>query len=116
MLRLEFPNQVKDTGLALPDSTPKTLIQVDSENLPYACQCPCCGALFNLPEGLLYKVEEDDLIDGDLGADITTQASTDIDVNTSGNSTPEFVSSSTTSVSGTSPSTSEAGGSDDSFI
>lgn len=69
MLRIELPDNIKDSGLALPTSTPRTLVEVDSESLPYACQCPCCGSLFNIPEGLLYKVEEDTLLDGDFGAE-----------------------------------------------
>ena len=71
MLRLELPNDVKDSGLALPESTPKTLVQIEGENLPYACQCPCCGSLFNIPEGLLYK--EPDFDEG--GASSSTQES-----------------------------------------
>lgn len=81
MLKLELPNNIKDSGLSLPESTPKTLIQIEGENLPYACQCPCCGSIFNIPEGLLYKIEEDTLVDGDLGAEASEGKSrTDIDI------------------------------------
>lgn len=66
MLRLKMPD---DTGLALPGSTPVTLIQVDSANLPYACHCPLCGGIFQLPESLLYRVEKDEFEDEDQGAE-----------------------------------------------
>lgn len=69
MLKLTLPSNIKDSGLAMPGSTPRTLIQVDTENLPYACQCPLCGGLFSIPEGLLYKVEEDALLDGEFTDD-----------------------------------------------
>lgn len=84
MLRLQLPNDFQDSGLALPGSTPKTLIQVDSENLPYACQCPCCGSLFNIPEGLLYRIEEDALADGDLMTDEPDGSDINIDMGESG--------------------------------
>lgn len=80
MLRMELPDNIKDSGLALPTSTPRTLIEVDSESLPYACQCPCCGSLFNIPEGLLYKVEEDDLLDGNFSAEAAeAEATSEVD-------------------------------------
>lgn len=82
MVRLELPDNFLDSGLALPGSTPKTLIQVDNENLPYACQCPCCGSIFNIPEGLLYKIEEDSLLDGDLSSeDAEGSAKRDVELN-----------------------------------
>lgn len=62
MLRLK---QSETEGLALPESTPQTLIEVDSESLPYACQCPLCGGLFQIPEGLLYRIEDDNYADED---------------------------------------------------
>lgn len=80
MIKMKLPDNIKDSGLALPDSTPKTLIEIDGESLPYACQCPCCGALFNIPEGLLYKVEEDALADGTFGPEDSEGDSTDINI------------------------------------
>lgn len=68
MLRLKRP---EEKGLAMPESTPVTLIQVDSDNLPYACHCPLCGGIFQLPEALLYKVQEDAFEDEDQGAEPT---------------------------------------------
>ena len=66
MLRLQKSQM---TGLALPESTPQTLIEVDSASLPYACQCPLCGGLFQIPEGLLYRIEDDSYADEDSGTD-----------------------------------------------
>lgn len=66
MLRLQ---KSETTGLALPESTPQTLIEVDSASLPYACQCPLCGGLFQIPEGLLYRIEDDSYEDEDSEAD-----------------------------------------------
>lgn len=117
MLRLELPNDVKDSGLALPQSAPKTLVQIEGKNLPYACQCPCCGALFNIPEGLLYKIEEDTLIDGDLGAEASEgKAQTDINVNVSEPGFDEGDIRSSTQESGTTSSATGVGESDDMFI
>lgn len=68
MIRLQLKHQnhsVEDDFLALPGAQPLTLHQVNSENLPYACQCPLCGGLFELPTGVLYKLEDDNLEDGD---------------------------------------------------
>ncbi len=117
MLRLELPNDIKDSGLALPESTPKTLVQIEGENLSYACQCPCCGALFNIPEGLLYKIEENTLIDGDLGAEAAEgEARTDIDVNMGEPDFDESGVSSSTQESSTTSSATGVGESDDTFI
>ena len=117
MLRLELPGDVKDSGLALPESTPKTLIQIESENLPYACQCPCCGALFNIPEGLLYKIEEDSLTYGDLGAEAAEGAAqTDIDINTGELGSDEGDISSPAPESSTTSSATGVGETDDTFI
>lgn len=63
MIRLKIP---REDGLALPKSTPVTLVEISSESLPYACQCPLCGEVFQIPEALLYKVEDDDFADDDL--------------------------------------------------
>lgn len=117
MLRLKLPDDSIDSGLALPQSTPKTLVQIEGENLPYACQCPCCGALFNIPEGLLYKIEEDTLIDGDLGAEAAEgEAQTDIDVNMGEPGFDESGVSSSTQESRTTASVTGVGESDDPFI
>lgn len=117
MLRLELPNDIKDSGLSLPQSTPKTLVQIEGENLPYACQCPCCGALFNIPEGLLYKIEEDSLIDGDLGAEAAEgEAQMDIDVDTDESDFGETSVDSPTPESRTTSSATGVGESDDTFI
>lgn len=82
MVKIQLPENIRDSGLALPESTPKTLIEVSSESLPYACQCPLCGGLFNIPEGLLYKIEEDNLVDGDFDTEMTAESNSDIDINT----------------------------------
>lgn len=63
MIRLRVP---REDGLALPKSTPVTLVEISSESLPYACQCPLCGEVFQIPEALLYKVEDDNFADDDL--------------------------------------------------
>jgi len=83
MIRLQLPKNIMDSGLSLPESTPKTLIQVEGESLPYACQCPLCGGLFDIPEGLLYKVEEDALLDGDLIDENSDGTDVNVDVNSS---------------------------------
>lgn len=70
MIRLQLKNEnhsVKDEYLALPGAQPLTLHRVSSENLPYACQCPLCGGLFEIPTGILYKIEEDNLEDKESG-------------------------------------------------
>lgn len=68
MIRLQLKHQnhsVEDDFLALPGAQPLTLHQVSAENLPYACQCPLCGGLFELPTGILYKLEDDNIEDGE---------------------------------------------------
>ena len=66
MLRLKSrSHDVRDEFLSIPDSQPITMLQVSADNLPYACQCPLCGGVFEIPEGILYKVEEDDIPDVD---------------------------------------------------
>lgn len=76
MLRLKTKNHdVKDEYLSIPDSQPVTLLQVSSENLPYACQCPLCGGVFEIPEGILYKVEEDDLPDEESNVEMSEEDS-----------------------------------------
>lgn len=55
--------------LALPGAEPVTLVEIPGDNLDYACQCPLCGGIFNIPEGVLYKIEEDDIEDVDSGAE-----------------------------------------------
>jgi hypothetical protein len=79
MIRMKLPENITNSGLAMPESTPKTLIEINGESLPYACQCPLCGGLFDIPEGLLYKVEEDTLKDGDFDAEATGSGD-DIDI------------------------------------
>lgn len=86
MLKLTLPDDLKDSGLAMPGSTPRTLIQVDTENLPYACQCPLCGGLFSIPEGLLYKVEEDALLDGEFTDDDAQGNGPETNINVMGGS------------------------------
>lgn len=81
MIKLTLPEGILDSGLAMPESTPRTLIEVDNENLPYACQCPLCGGLFNIPEGLLYKVEEDALLDGDFDVAAEPEGGSELDIN-----------------------------------
>lgn len=62
MLRLKTQNhRVTDEYLALPEAQPVTLLQVSNENLPYACQCPLCGGIFEIPRGTIYRIEESDL-------------------------------------------------------
>ena len=114
MIRL--PDNIKDSGLAMPESTPKTLIEVYSENLPYACQCPCCGALFTIPEGLLYKIEDDSLADENFDAEISAKNGTDIDIDMGGAGNDSGISSSATETSRVTSSESGVGDSDDSII
>lgn len=114
MIRL--PDNIKDSGLAMPESTPKTLIEVDSENLPYACQCPCCGALFTIPEGLLYKIEDDSLADENFDAEVSAKNGTDIDIDMGGAGNDSGISSSATETSRVTSSESGVGDSDDSII
>lgn len=115
MIRMQLPDNIKDSGLALPESTPKTLIEVNSENLPYACQCPLCGGLFNIPEGLLYKIEEDSLLDGEFGAEVTPKGGPDIEVGQGGPGPDNSISSSSTQTTTTTTSTG-VGESDDTII
>ena len=69
MLRLKKQSKRDDTYLALPTAEPVTLYKLPEENLPYACQCPLCGGVFDIPEGALYKLEEDDYADIDSEAE-----------------------------------------------
>ncbi len=115
MIKMQLPDNLKDSGLAMPESTPKTLIEVDSENLPYACQCPLCGGLFNIPEGLLYKIEEDSLEDADFGAEVAAKGGTNVEVDTGGGF-DEGISSSSTQTSSTSSSSTGVGEADDTSI
>lgn len=69
MLRLKRTVKPDDMYLALPDAEPVTLLQVSSENLPYACQCPLCGGIFDIPKGILYKIEDDGIDDIDSGSE-----------------------------------------------
>lgn len=72
MLRLKTQlHDVKDDYLSLPNAQPLTLLQVSSENLPYACQCPLCGGIFEIPKGILYEIEEDDIPDTNSGVEPT---------------------------------------------
>lgn len=117
MLKLTLPDNINDSGLAIPGSTPKTLVQIEGDNLPYACQCPCCGSLFNIPEGLLYKIEEDTLIDGDLGAEAAEgDAITDVDIDMGEPDIDEGITSSSTQESGAAASTSGVGEANDTFV
>lgn len=114
MIKLQLPENIMDTGLAMPTSTPRTLIEIDGQSLPYACQCPCCGSLFNIPEGLLFKVEDDEFLDDTFeteGGD--SEASVDIDVTGSEESNPGG---SSTSPAESASSTSEVGESNDTFV
>ena len=81
MLRLKMPKsdrtlklrskQDPDEFLALPGAEPVTLVRVSSKNLPFGCQCPFCGELFELPQGNLYKIEDDEYADIDSGAELS---------------------------------------------
>lgn len=78
MLRLKKQiHDVKDEKLALPGAQPLTLIQVSSDNLPYGCQCPLCGGIFEIPQGILYKLQEDGIADVDSGAEAKGPGDTD---------------------------------------
>ena len=70
VLRLKSKIQNDDEYLALPGAEPVTLVQVSTENLPFGCQCPLCGGLFELPQGLLYRIENDELPDIDSDAQL----------------------------------------------
>lgn len=54
-----------DEFLAIPGAEPVTLLQVANDNLPYGCQCPLCGGIFEIPQGILYRIEQDDIPDID---------------------------------------------------
>ena len=114
MIRLQLPENLMDSGLAMPESTPKTLIEIDSESLPYACQCPCCGSLFNIPEGLLFKVEEDEFLDDEFTDDESSSGES-IDIDVQGGSAPTPGNSST-QPSGAETTTPEVGESNDTFV
>lgn len=62
-LRLKNKRQPEDDFLSLPESEPVTLHEIDSSNLPYACQCPLCGGIFEIPTGVLYELVEDNYED-----------------------------------------------------
>lgn len=59
MIRLKNPQLTGDTFLSLPDSEPVTLYEIPGSNLPYGCQCPLCGGIFEIPAGKLYKIVAD---------------------------------------------------------
>lgn len=66
MLRLKTsPKTAEDEYVAIPGGEPITILQVANENLPYGCQCPLCGGVFQIPQGILYKIEDDDIPDVD---------------------------------------------------
>lgn len=70
MLRLKsFKKKPEDIRLALPDAEPVTIVKINNESLPYACQCPLCGGIFDIPQGVLYRIEEDEFEDIDSGAE-----------------------------------------------
>lgn len=70
MLRLKSkPVAPEDEFLALPGAEPITVLQVANDNLPYACQCPLCGGVFQIPQGTLYEIEDDSIPDIDSGAE-----------------------------------------------
>lgn len=76
MLRLKTRiHDVEDENLAIPGAQPLTLLQVSNDNLPYACQCPLCGGIFEIPKGTLYEIEEDNIVDEDLGIEPPEQNS-----------------------------------------
>lgn len=115
MIKMKLPDNLANSGLALPESTPKTLIEISSESLPYACQCPLCGGLFDIPEGLLYKVEEDALLDGDFNTEMSDN-DTDVDINSDDSGMSTESSSSSTQMSGTTSSATGVGETDDTTI
>lgn len=69
MLRLKKYKKESE-GLAIPESEPVTLIEVSSENLPYGCQCPLCGGIFQIPQSTLYKLEDDNIQDIDSDTEV----------------------------------------------
>lgn len=70
MLRLKINKQrEEDDYLALPGAEPLTILQVANDNLPYACQCPLCGGTFQIPQGVLYEIEDDNIPDIDSGTE-----------------------------------------------
>lgn len=64
-LRLKTQSKAEDSFLALPGSEPVTLIALPTDNLPYACQCPLCGGIFEIPQSTLYRIEDDGFEDID---------------------------------------------------
>lgn len=70
-LRLKNNNKPEDTFLALPGSEPVTLISLPTEGLPYACQCPLCGGIFEIPNSTVFRIEDDGFEDIDSDAEVT---------------------------------------------
>lgn len=75
MLRLKrTAPKPEDEYIALPGAEPLTIVKVANENLPYGCQCPLCGGIFQIPQGVLYKLEDDNIADIDSGAEFGASA------------------------------------------
>jgi hypothetical protein len=70
MLRLK--KQANEAYLALPGAEPVTMHEIPGDSLPYACQCPLCGGIFQIPTGILYKIEDDGIADGTFDGDVQT--------------------------------------------
>lgn len=82
MIRLRLKNKQhsnKDDFLAIPDAQPITLHEVRSDNLPYACQCPLCGGIFEIPTGILYEISDDTYEDKESDVDTLGPNNSDIE-------------------------------------
>lgn len=64
MLRLKRQRpRPEDVYLALPGSKPVTLKVTDTDVLPYGCQCPLCGGMFEIPKANVFHIEPDNIVD-----------------------------------------------------
>lgn len=84
MIRLRLKNKHhsdKDDFLAIPEAEPVTLHEISSDNLPYACQCPLCGGIFEIPTGILYEISNDAYEDEKSNIDTIGPNTSDIDSN-----------------------------------
>ena len=79
-LKKRIPEEDDNNFLAMPDAEPLTLHEIPGDTLPYACQCPLCGGVFQIPTGVLYKVDEDteeEILDEDVGEELEPKLDTE---------------------------------------
>lgn len=84
-LKKRIPEEDDNAFLAMPDAEPLTLYEIPGDTLPYACQCPLCGGVFQIPTGVLYRVDEDteedteeeEILDEDVGEELEPKLDTE---------------------------------------